>query len=110
MCSEMSQYMPSRATSSDTDASPSGRAAHAGSPWATRSAAAEARASKPVRPARCRATSNASAAIPPRPKVVATATWPMAAPPAGGEVSAVVAKLAIDANQPASAMGLCYTD
>ena len=82
MCSEMSQYMPSTAVSSDPLSSSDGSAAHAGNP-VTRSETCPARASQVMRPLRCPAIRIATSAVATPAAAVAPIASPSAAPPAG---------------------------
>src|SRR3954452_113429 len=80
----MSQYMPNTAMTSEPPRTPSGSAAHGGSPvW--RWANAPSRLTTVVRPLLWPSTSANMAAVRIAAPIVPPITWPISPPPAGGE-------------------------
>ena len=82
MCSEMSQYMPATAVSSDAVATAAGRAAQPGMPlrrWANSASVPSTR----TRPEQWPSPRTSSAAVRTAAEVVAMMTSSVAAPPAG---------------------------
>src|SRR4051812_16952968 len=104
MCSEMSQYMPSRAMCSETAPVPIGSAAQPGRPL-TRLAKAAQRPSSGFLPLRWPEHSHSRAAVTKVAKVVAITICPTAAPPAGS-----LAAKSIDEVPPKDDFDQCITD
>src|SRR3954454_6734411 len=84
MCREMSQYIPNTAISSETVATPTGRAAQVGRPE-MRPDQAATRLRRSVRPARWAMPRVKTTVVATKAAVVAPITSPAAAPPAGLE-------------------------
>src|SRR5215218_8425655 len=82
MCSEMSQYIPSSAVSSETAATADGTDAQPGRPE-TRSPKPPRRRSHGTVPERCPSTSQRTIAVATVAPPVAMITWSIGAPPAG---------------------------